>query len=145
MVLRDTVWSDEKTLSVFILELEQRILSGLKKHLGPPLIREKECENFLSKYEDNNIVVSGPYIEEDRWAVEIYRKYTDVVGLLREKLEDGGRNVGVAELMSQGFKENLEVLVSSEVVPRYKSNKAFVNFLTFFLSGKPFWLKAPET
>jgi tRNA nucleotidyltransferase (CCA-adding enzyme) len=139
-VLRDAVWSDEKTLNVFVFELEQRVLPGVRKHMGPPLEREKECENFLSKYAGNDSVVSGPYVEDGRWVVELQRRFTDAVDLLRENLSGGGRNIGVAELMSQAFKETLEVLVNSEVAEVYRSNRAFAEFLTVFLSGKPFWL-----
>jgi tRNA nucleotidyltransferase (CCA-adding enzyme) len=140
-VLRDAVWSDEKTLSIFAFELEQRVLPGVKKHFGPPLKREKECENFLSKYDGNGSVVSGPYVEDGRWVVELQRRFTDVVELLRDKLEDGGRSIGVAELMSQGFRDKLEVLVDSEVREVYRGNREFAEFFTGFLSGKPFWLK----
>jgi tRNA nucleotidyltransferase (CCA-adding enzyme) len=143
-VLRDTVWSDEKTLTVFAFELEQHVLPGVKKHLGPPLKREKECENFLAKYAGNDEVVSGPYIEDGRWVVEIRRSFTSVVELLRAKLRDGGRNAGVAGLMSQAFREKLSVLVNSEIAEVYRSNKEFGEFLTGFLSGKPFWLEAAE-
>ena len=139
-VLRDTVWSNEKTLSVFTFELEQRNLPSVKKHLGPPLKREKESENFLSKYAADDSVVSGPYIEDCRWIVELPRKCTDVVALLKAKLQDGGRNVGVADLMSQEFQQKLEVLVNSEVAEVYQANMDFAEFLTAFLSGKPFWL-----
>jgi len=143
-VLRNVVWSDEKTLSVFVFELEQRVLPGVKKHLGPPLRREKECENFLSKYEGNGSVVSGPYLEDSRWVVELQRRFTDVVELLRANLREGGRDIGVAELMSQAFRDKLEVLVNSEVLEVYRNNRAFAEFLTVFLSGKPFWLKIDE-
>jgi len=143
-VLRDAVWSDEKTLSVFAIELEQRVLSGAKKHLGPPLKQEKECDNFLSKYDRNGSVISGPYVEDDRWVVELQRRFNDVVELLREKLEDGGRSIGIAELMAQAFREKLEILVNSEVRMAYGSNREFAIFLTDFLSGKPFWLKIAE-
>jgi tRNA nucleotidyltransferase (CCA-adding enzyme) len=144
-ILRDAVWSNEKTLSVFVFELEQRELPSVKKHLGPPLKREKECENFLSKYASSNGVVSGPYIENGRWVVQLKHRFTDVVALLREKLQDGGRSIGVAELMSQAFREKLTVLVNSEVVQVYKQNESFAEFLTEFLSGKPFWLDTAET
>jgi tRNA nucleotidyltransferase (CCA-adding enzyme) len=143
-VLRDTVWSDEKTLSVFILELEQHVLPSVKKHLGPPLEREKECEKFLSKYAHNNDVVSGPYIEDGRWVVELRRKVMDAVEFLREKLQDGGRNAGVAELISQAFRKKLRILVNSEVIEVYRGNGEFAEFLTDFLSGKPFWLETAE-
>jgi tRNA nucleotidyltransferase (CCA-adding enzyme) len=144
-VLRDVAWSDEKTLNVFVMEVEQRRLPSVKKHLGPPLEREKECENFLSKYSRNEIVVSGPYIEDGRWFVELGRKYTDIVELLREKLKGGGRDAGVAELISQAFQEKLEILVNAEVIEVYQDNSAFAEFLTDFLSGKPFWLESTVT
>jgi len=143
-VLRDAVWSDEKTLSIFVFELEQRVLPSVKKHLGPPLEREKECEKFLSKYASNDGVVSGPYIEDGRWVVELRRKVMDAVEFLKEKLKDGGRNVGAAELISQAFREKLRILVNSEVVEVYQRNGEFAEFLTGFLSGKPFWLDAAE-
>jgi len=143
-VLRDAVWSNEKTLSVFAFELEQRELPSVKKHLGPPLKREKECENFLTKYASNDGVVSGPYIEDGRWVVELRRRFTDVAELLREKLQEGGRNIGVAELMSQAFREKLSILVNSEAAEVYSGNRDFAEFLTEFLSGKPFWLDAAE-
>lgn len=144
-VLRDAVWSNEKTLSVFVFELEQHVLPGIKKHLGPPLERIKECEDFLSKYTSNECVVSGPYIEEGRLIVELQRKFTNAAELLKERLKDGGRKVGVAELMSQAFQKKLEILVNSEVVEVYQSSDEFAEFLTSFLSGKPFWLETAET
>jgi tRNA nucleotidyltransferase (CCA-adding enzyme) len=143
-VLRDAVWSNEKKFSVFAFELKQRVLPSVKKHLGPPLRREKECENFLSKYASNDEVVSGPYIENGRWVVQLKRRFSDVVELFKEKLQNGGENTGVAELMSQAFQQKLEILVNNEVVDVYRSDRDFADFLTSFLSGKPFWLEAAE-
>jgi tRNA nucleotidyltransferase (CCA-adding enzyme) len=141
-VLRDAAWSDEKTLNVFIMEVEQRHLPSTKKHLGPPVEREKECENFLSKYANNGTVVSGPYIESGRWMVELRRKHTDVVELLREKLESGGKDAGVAGLISKAFQKKLEILVNTEVAKPYQGNREFAEFLTDFFKGKPFWLES---
>ena len=143
-VLRDTAWSDEKTLNAFIFEVEQHILAGIKKHLGPPLERESESENFLTKYAENNNVVSGPYIEDGRWVVEIKRKNTDAVKLLTDKLKDGGRNAGVAELISNQLKDGFNLMVNEEILQVYSGNSSFAKFLTDFLSGKPFWLKSSE-
>ncbi|HEX9261258.1 MAG TPA: CCA tRNA nucleotidyltransferase [Candidatus Bathyarchaeia archaeon] len=144
-VLRDMTWSDEKTLNTFVFELEGHILAGVKKHIGPPLSRENESEDFLAKYTDNKRVLSGPYIEDGRWVVEIERKHTDAIVLLREKLKDGGRTVGVAELISEAFKAGFKVMVNGEVVEVYSGNSAFAEFVTQFLSGQPFWLKPRET
>ena len=140
-VLRDVVWSDEKTLHIFILEFEQRVLSKVKKHFGPPLAKEAECDNFLAKYSrGNDSVVSGPYIEAGRWVVVLQRRCTDAVELLEEKLRNGGRDIGVAELVSGALKEKFAVLVDAEISEVYRGNSGFAAFLTDFLEGKPFWL-----
>jgi tRNA nucleotidyltransferase (CCA-adding enzyme) len=143
-VLRNKVWTDEKVLSAFIFELEQREISGVRKHLGPPLEREKECEKFLTKYADNDCVVSGPYIEDGRWAVEIQRRHKDAVAFLEEKLKTGGKNVGVAELISQTLRTSFKLVVNVEALEVYSKNREFAEFLTDFLRGKPFWLETRE-
>jgi tRNA nucleotidyltransferase (CCA-adding enzyme) len=143
-VLRDAVWSNERTLNVFVFELEQRVLPSVKRHLGPPLEREKECEDFLAKYLHNGNVVSGPYIEDGRWVVELQRKFTDAVELLREKLKEGGRNIGIAELISQALREKFRILIRNEVSEVYIGDRDFAEFLTDFLGGKPFWLVTVE-
>jgi tRNA nucleotidyltransferase (CCA-adding enzyme) len=143
-VLRDTVWSDENNFSAFVFELEQRMLSGVKKHVGPPLERERECADFLQKYTENGCVVSGPYVEEGRWVVEVKRKQRDAVELLREKLKDGGVNAGVASLISRALSDGFNVTVNGEVAEVYSGNKAFAKFVTEFLRGKPFWLDPDE-
>jgi tRNA nucleotidyltransferase (CCA-adding enzyme) len=140
-VLRNDVWSDEKTLSAFVFEVEQRAITGVKKHLGPPLEREHESANFLAKYSHNGNVVSGPYIEDGRWVVEIHRKPVDAVTLLDEKLKDGGKNAGVAELISKAFRDEFTLTVNGEILKIYLSNSSFAVFLTEFLSGKPFWIR----
>ena len=124
-----------------MFELEAQVLPNIKKHLGPPLERETECEKYLAKYGDNERVISGPYIEDGRWIVELPRKTTDAVALLKEKLADGGKNAGVADLISKIIQKNLKVLVGDEVQAVYEGNNDFAEFLTDFLSGKPFWLK----
>jgi tRNA nucleotidyltransferase (CCA-adding enzyme) len=140
-VLKDGVWSNEKTQSIFMFEIEQQLLPNIKKHLGPPLEREAECKKYLAKYGDNDQVISGPYIEDGRWLVELPRKTSDASLLLREKLAGGGKNSGVADLIAKSIQKNLKVLVNSEVIEVYEDNRDFAEFLTNFLVGKPFWLK----
>ena len=140
-VLKDAVWSNEKSQSVFIFELEQQVLPNIKKHLGPPLERETECEKYLAKYGDSGLVISGPYIEDGRWIVELPRKTTDAQELLKDKLAVGGKNAGVADLIAKAMQKKLKVLVNDEVIEVYEKNNDFAAFLTDFLLGKPFWLK----
>jgi tRNA nucleotidyltransferase (CCA-adding enzyme) len=140
-VLRGLPWSNEKNVNIFLFELEQRFIPVVKKHLGPPLEKENECEKFLQKHTSSAKTVSGPYIEDERWVVEIRRKYTDAVVLLKEKLRDGGRNTGVAEKISKVLRAGFEIFVNEEIIEVYKKNNEFAKFLTGFLSGKPRWLE----
>jgi tRNA nucleotidyltransferase (CCA-adding enzyme) len=139
-VLRDTVWSNEKTLNTFIFEVENRFIPNMKRHLGPPLRKRRECENFLRKHVGADSTVSGPRVEDGRWVVDVKRKHTDVVNLLKEKLGDGGRRDGVAELVSKAVADSLEVMVNDEALKLYSASPEFAKFLTEYLEGKPRWL-----
>jgi tRNA nucleotidyltransferase (CCA-adding enzyme) len=140
-VLRDFAWSDEKDLNMFVFELEQRVISPVKKHLGPPLDKKSECEKFLDKHASGLATVSGPYVEGEKWVVLVRRKFTDVVALLNDRLKDGGRNAGVAEQISQVLKRGFNVYVNEEVAGIYGRNRPFAEFLTDFVSGRPKWLR----
>jgi tRNA nucleotidyltransferase (CCA-adding enzyme) len=139
-IIKDEVFSNESSLSVFVFELEQRVLPDIKKHLGPQLEREAESEKFLAKYVNDEHVLSGPYIEDGRWVVELPRKNVDSLTLLREKLSDGGKNIGVAEIAVQAIQKEFKTLVNGEILKVYTENSDFAVFLTQFIVGKPFWL-----
>jgi tRNA nucleotidyltransferase (CCA-adding enzyme) len=143
-VLRHASWSDEENLNVFIFELESHTLPSIKKHLGPPLEKTEDCWKFLTKHSTSPETISGPYIENGRWAVEVKRKYTDVSAFLSEKLKDGGRNIGVAKEIAQVLGKGFKILKDAEIIDMYSKNKEFAKFLTEFLEGKPKWLKIEE-
>ena len=63
-----------------------------------------------------------------------------MVSLLNEELGDGGRRVGVAELVSRAMADSIEVLVNEEALKLYSANPDFAKFLTEYLDGKPRWL-----
>ncbi|MCW4016577.1 MAG: CCA tRNA nucleotidyltransferase [Candidatus Bathyarchaeota archaeon] len=140
-ILRDSIWSNEKNLNILIFELENRFLPNMKHHTGPPLQNKKGCENFLRKHTAADSTVSGPRIEKGRWVVDIQRTYTNVVKLLNEKLKDGGRSDGVAELVSNAIAESVEVLVNDQALKTYSGHPKFAEFLTEYLKGKPIWLQ----
>ncbi len=141
-VLRELAWSDEEDLNAFVFELEHCCLPPVRLHLGPPLEKASECEKFIAKHVDKSDTISGPYVENERWVVLIRRKFTDACVLLREKLEDGGRNAGVAEGVSQVLKKGFKVLVNEEIDDAYKGNRKFAELLTEFLLGRPKWLES---
>jgi len=140
-ILGDTVWSDEKSLNVFVFEFESRFLPNMKHHLGPPLENRAGCESFLQKHKGADSTVSGPRIEDGRWVVDVKRQYTDVVELLNKTLSDGGKRAGVAEIVSKAFAESVQILVNEDVMDRYSMSAEFAKFLTEYLEGKPRWLR----
>jgi tRNA nucleotidyltransferase (CCA-adding enzyme) len=140
-VIRDSVWSNEQDLNMLVFEIEHGRLPLVRKHLGPPIRKKIECENFLQKHAGSAATVSGPYIEDDRWVVEIKRKHREVVVLLSEKLKDGGRQVGVAKLISRTIGETLEVMVNEQIVKLYSTDPQFAKFVTEYLNAKPRWLR----
>ena len=140
-VLRHAVWSNEENLNAFIFELESHTTPSVKKHLGPPLEKIKDCEKFLVKHFESHETVSGPYIENGRWVVEVRRKYTDAAVLLSEELKDGGRRVGVAKEIAQVLGKGFKIYRDAEVAEFYSKNVEFAKFLTDFLRGRPKWLE----
>ncbi len=143
-VLRDTVWTDEKKMGAFVIELEQTVIPKIKRHIGPPIEKKNESENFLAKYVDNAEVISGPYLENGRWTVLLPRKHINAVKLLKTKLKDGGKNTGIADLFSEAFSKRFTVARAAEIMELYESNEEFAGFLTKFLDGKPFWLESTD-
>jgi tRNA nucleotidyltransferase (CCA-adding enzyme) len=139
-VVNDAVWSDEKSLNLLLFEVENRFLTPTKKHVGPPIEKRLECEKFLRKHLRSSKTISGPRLENGRWVVDIRRKYTDIVGLLREQLKHGGRQVGVAELISKAMTNSMEILVNEEILETHQANNDFAKFLAEYLKGKPKWL-----
>ena len=144
-ILRDSVYSDEKMLSVFILELEQQVIPGIKRHLGPPIKRKSECDRFLGKYSGQNNVISGPYIENGRWIVDLPRKHVDAVELLRSALKKEGKNIGIADLVIEALGKGFTITANEGIAEVYRGNEGFAVFLTEFLDGKPSWLQTAET
>ncbi|MDG6222838.1 MAG: CCA tRNA nucleotidyltransferase [Candidatus Bathyarchaeota archaeon] len=138
-VLRDAIWSDEKSLNVFVFELQNRLIPNMKAQLGPPLNRKNESEKFLRKHLGSDLTVSGPRTEDSRWIVDVKRNYTDVIDLLNDKLRHGFKGEGVADIVAEAV-DCLEVLLNDEIASFYCRNSDFAGFLTQFLDGKPLWL-----
>ena len=57
-VLKDAVWSNEKSQSVFMFELEQQVLPNIKKHWVRRLNGKQNAKSTYAKYGDNEMVIS---------------------------------------------------------------------------------------
>jgi tRNA nucleotidyltransferase (CCA-adding enzyme) len=141
-ILRDIVWTNEKNLTVFIIEIETCKLPKIKQHIGPPLEFDEQCTLFLSKYSKNTSIFSGPYIQNKRWVLLLDRIYNDAKILIEEKLIIDNKNVGIPKLVLRAIKQKLRIFVDFEIANIYQNNTEFATLLSSFLDGKPFWLKS---
>lgn len=140
VILRDSVWSNESDINVLMFEVEHLQLPAVKKHLGPPLERVKECKDFLQKHRKAHDTFSGPMLENGKWTVETRRKIVEADELLEQSLKDGGRGVGVAEEIAKAVRENFEILTDDVILNLFTTNNDFAEFLTDYYDGKPHWL-----
>jgi len=67
--------------SVILFELFNDTTSLVVRHIGPPVINGENARRFISKYIETS-PLSGPYIEDGRYIVEVRRPYTEVATLL---------------------------------------------------------------
>lgn len=94
---------------MFVLEMESWSLPIVNQMLGPPVFATKNSKDFLTKYQ--NISRGGgfgPYLEENRWAVDAPRKFTTAISLLadfkkksRKDLKEEGIPSYIADVMPQ--------------------------------------------
>ncbi len=137
-VIRSGVWSNEHETNVLIFELEAARIPSARKHIGPP-VDSKDAAAFVEKHARGGATVTGPWVEEGRWVVCLRRRYVDAASLLRDTLESGGAEAGVAAGLAEDLKE-ADILVNGEILGLYASNGEFARFLFGFLRGKPRWM-----
>ncbi|MBS7655865.1 CCA tRNA nucleotidyltransferase [Candidatus Bathyarchaeota archaeon] len=142
-VIRSASWSDEKELNIILFELERKSISSPKKHMGPPVEKRKEAENFLFKHLYAEDTVAGPWIEGDRWFVEKKRRWDDAKKLLSFYLSNnGGRSIGVASKIAEKLKKNgFQIFFWVEARKFYEKRMDFAQFISRFIEGRPIWLE----
>lgn len=110
-----------------VFEFESLKLSNMKKHYGP-MIFMPDAKNFMEKWEKN--VFTKPYIEKNRWVVNIKRKYPDVSDLINKKII--GLSIGKDVLKC--VHKNFRVFEGKNMV-----TKKYLLYLTMFMDKKFRW------
>ncbi|MBN1432483.1 MAG: CCA tRNA nucleotidyltransferase [Methanomicrobiaceae archaeon] len=83
--------------SVLLFELLDESLPPVVRRAGPPVWNRSNAEKFLKKH--LGLTYSGPYIEGERYIVEIERKYLNAMTLLKSPeifLSGLGKNVKIS-------------------------------------------------
>jgi tRNA nucleotidyltransferase (CCA-adding enzyme) len=140
-VIRSASWSDERSLNVILLELEDATIPGSRRHLGPPVFRVAESASFLTKHLASEATVSGPWVEADRWVVQKKRDFMSAAELLKTALRSGGRSVGVASEPARTFRRRVEILSGRSIEKLIVRSPEFAKAMKVFLSGRPTWLE----
>jgi hypothetical protein len=64
----------------------------------------------------------------------------DATELLRSRIRDGGRGVGVASKIVPVLKRRHRILAGPALIDFYRRNLEATDFVTSFLKGRPTWL-----
>jgi len=136
-VVQSVSWSDEKSLNVILLELEEGILPNSRRHLGPPVSRAEESASFVAKHLGEKDTVSGPWIENDRWVIEKKRERTSAEQLLKDELRSGGKRFGVASEPARAMRRRVNVRSGASIAPLIKRSTDFAKAMNAFLSPRP--------
>jgi tRNA nucleotidyltransferase (CCA-adding enzyme) len=73
--------------AVFLYELSIASLPRADRHAGPP-VWVRNAREFLEKWQRSPRRFAGPFLEGDRWTVDVARPSTEAAGLLRHTWRD---------------------------------------------------------
>jgi tRNA nucleotidyltransferase (CCA-adding enzyme) len=112
-----------------LLELEVWRLPILEKRIGPIVFDLRGSEEFIKKYRKR--CISGPYIEKNRWIVEIKRMFPSAVKKLEDSLSESAEILkakGIPSHIANQIAKEFSIFSGSEVVILLR-NLEFARFL----------------
>src|SRR5437899_9278367 len=68
--------------AVFLFEFAVAALPRVSRHEGPP-VWVKNAQAFLDKWQRNPKTIAGPFIQGERWVVDVARDLTSAPGLVK--------------------------------------------------------------
>jgi len=86
VVLRKGVYTNEKTFAIVLLEMNISKLPSVQKRIGPKVFDWDDSQRFLDKY--IKMALTGPFVENNFWAVETKRKFLTAQDKLKDSLKD---------------------------------------------------------
>ncbi len=101
-------------------------LPAAKRHMGPSVDSKRHAREFKIKYENNSSVLTGPFVEEGRYVVEVPRKFTSFCQLIEGQYQTMRSSAAIRRAMGCGFR----LLKNEELL----SDKTLGVFLARFFS-----------
>jgi len=127
--LKSDCWTDEKKIAIILLEMQVSRLPQVDKIIGPWVFDEKNAKNFAIKHK--NDAIAGPYIEDNYWVVEVYRKWTSARIKLIDSISEDEKTLqakGIPNFIAQQLSKSFKVL-SADELKKYLKNKDFAAFM----------------
>lgn len=129
-ILRRDVYTNEKDLAIVLLETEVFKLPHIQKRIGPSVFDLKDAARFLEKYKKP---ITGPFVEDGNWVVEVKRKFITIHEKLVDTLKkntDTLKSKGVPNFIAEQIPKGFEVISDNKkVLNLIKKDKNFGVFL----------------
>ena len=138
-IIRSSTWSDERHRHILVFQLESSTIPEVMKHVGPPVSMVGNTESFFETHLGAEETESGPWIEGDRWVMLLRRQQTEAKELLEERLEEGGRGVGVSKNLAVRILQHHRILLNDEIGDYLVDG--FEQHLYRLLIGRPHWVE----
>ncbi len=127
--------SDGTGLVRMVFELEVGRLPEVRKHVGPFIWDAKNVERFVSRHPEP---ISGPYVEDGRAVVEVARKYTTAIQLLKSQMTGLSMGKHLSQEMQRGYK----IYLGRELVQ--VRDEEFRRFLARYFSAREEICRSPQ-
>ncbi|MEM5815349.1 MAG: CCA tRNA nucleotidyltransferase [Candidatus Aenigmatarchaeota archaeon] len=123
------VYTDEKDLSIVLLELEVFSLPNVQKIIGPYVFDEKNSKKFL---EAHKTYLVGPYIENERWVIEVERKFKTAKEKILDSLNENLETLkakGIPGYIAESLIKGFELLSGRDIEKLLNERKDFGVFM----------------
>ncbi len=130
IVLRKDVYTDEKNLAAVLLEMEVSKLPFIQKRIGPKVFDADDSQRFLEKYRH---ALTGPFIEDNFWAVEVRRKFLSAREKLLDSLKESAGTLkakGIPSHIADQLAKGFEIFSENErIMEMVRKDNSFGVFL----------------
>jgi tRNA nucleotidyltransferase (CCA-adding enzyme) len=140
-VFRVGTWSNEKTDSAILLEVDRSTLSEVRLQRGPPISKKEDTHSFLAKHLGARDTARGPWVEGDRWVVEKHRREISISDLISASLRDQAYGLAIPKQIGESLPDSARILFGKSILSLLRKD-SFANFFWDFLEAKPQWLKS---
>ena len=98
--------------AVFLFELDVHSLPRVSRHEGPP-VWVKNAKDFLDKWHRNPRTMAGPYIQGERWSVDVAREAMTAAALAKAKW----RELGLGKDLEKAARRSLQIRSGTTAIP----------------------------